>query len=163
MGPIIFGRRSINIFLLFICVILGAGWVGCTTTVTERQSGQPVSEATGEKRTEPPATGKYYLDDVRIPDELNYDPDNSMVYETAKFKAGVLRFSKWRLDVPTLIEFFTYNMERDNWKLINTFKGKEIQLTFAKPDKTCNIRISESWTGMTHVTVLVGPLGEKKM
>ncbi len=163
MGPIIFGRRSIVIYLLFICLILGAGWAGCTTTVKERQTGQTVSEAPGEKRVESPVTGKYYLDDVRIPDELNYDPDNSMVYETAKFKAGVLRFSKWRLDVPTLIEFFTYNMERDNWKLINTFKGKEIQLTFAKPDKTCNIRITESWTGTTHVMVLVGPLGEKKM
>ncbi len=163
MGPIIFGRRSIVVFLLFICLILAAGWVGCSTTVKERESGQPVSEATGEKRAEPPATGKYYLDDVRIPDELNYDSGNSMVYETAKFKAGVLRFSKWRLDVPTLIEFFNYNMERDNWKLINTFKGKEIQLTFTKPDKTCNIRITESWTGMTNVMVLVGPLGEKKM
>ncbi len=156
-------RRSIIAFLLVILLCLGAGWTGCTTTVKEQQSGQPVSEATGEKKPEQGLTGRYYLDDVRIPDELNYKPDESMVYETAKFKAGVLRFSKWRLDVQSLIDFFTYNMEKDNWKLINTFKGKETQLTFAKPDKTCNIRITESWTGMTRVMILVGPLGEKKM
>jgi hypothetical protein len=162
MGQVIF-RRSIAVFLLAIFLGLGVGWTGCTTTVKEKQSGQPVSEATGEKRAEGLMAGRYYLDDVRIPDELNYKPGESMIYETARFKAGVIRFSKWRLDVPSLIEYFTYNMERDNWKLINTFKGKEIQLSFAKPDKTCNIRINESWTGMTRVTILVGPLGEKKM
>jgi len=70
--------------------------------------------------------GRYYLDDVRIPNELNYKPDESMVYETTKFKAGVLRFSKWRLDVQSLIEFFTYNMVKDNWTFVNMFKGKRL-------------------------------------
>ncbi len=163
MRQIIFRRRSIVVFLLVVFLSLGAGWMGCSTTVQERQSGQPVTEATGEKKAEGLATGKYYLDDVRIPDELNYKAGESMVYETAKFKAGVLRFSKWRLDVQSLVDFFTYHMEKDNWKFVNSFRGKETQLTFAKPDKTCDIRITETWTGMTRVTILVGPLGEKKM
>ena len=163
MGEIIFGRRSIVVFLLVIFLTLGAGWTACTTTVKERQSGQPVTEATGEKKAEGVVTGKYYLDDVRIPDELNYKAGESMVYETAKFKAGVLRFSKWRLDVQSLVDFFTYNMEKDNWKFVNSFRGKETKLSFAKPDKTCDIRITETWTGMTRVMILVGPLGEKKM
>ena len=163
MGEIIFGRRSIVVFLLVIFLTLGAGWTACTTTVKERQSGQPVTEATGEKKAEGVVTGKYYLDDVRIPDELNYKADESMVYETAKFKAGVLRFSKWRLDVQSVSDFFTYQMVKDNWTFVNSYKGKETQLTFSKPDKTCNIRITESWTGMTRVMILVGPLGEKKM
>jgi len=54
-------------------------------------------------------------------------------------------------------------MVKDNWTFVNMFKGKEAQLTFSKVDKTCNIRITESWTGMTRVTIAVGPLGEKKM
>jgi len=163
MGQITFGRRSIVVFLLVIFMSLGAGWIGCSTTVKQQQSGQPVTEATGEKKAEEFVWGKYYLDDVRIPDELNYDASGSMVYATPKFKAGLLRFSKWRLDVQSLIDFFTYNMEKDNWKFVNSFRGNETQLSFAKPDKTCDIRITESWTGMTHVMILVGPLGEKKM
>jgi hypothetical protein len=107
--------------------------------------------------------GRVYLDDVRVPGELNYDADESILYETPKFKAGVLRFSKWRLDVQSLIDFFIYNMGKDNWTFVNSFKGKETQLSFSKPDKTCDIRITETWTGMTLVTILVGPLGEKKM
>jgi hypothetical protein len=161
MGQFILKKGSMMVLLLVI--LLGATWTGCSTTVKERQSGQPVTEATGETKSEGVVTGKYYLDDVRIPDELNYKADESMVYETAKFKAGLLRFSKWRLDVQSLIDFFTYQMVKDNWTYVNSFKGKEVQISFSKPDKMCNIRITETWTGMTRVMILVGPLGEKKM
>ena len=152
-----------SVMAMLLVVLLGGAWMGCSTTVKERQQGQPVTGATGETTGEREGMGKYYLDDVRIPNELNYKPDESMVYETTKFKAGVLRFSKYRLDVQSLIDFFNYNMVKDNWTFVNMFKGKETQLTFTKPDKTCNIRITESWTGMTRVTIAVGPLGEKKM
>lgn len=156
-----FLRRSVIALLLVI--FLGLSWAGCARTVKERQKGQPISEATGEAKAEGEQVGRYYLDDVRIPDELNYKPSKSFVYETAKFKAGILHFTKWRLDVTSLIDFFTYNMERDQWKLVNSFKGKESFLNFSKPDKTCFIKIREKWTGTTVVEIQVGPLGEKKM
>jgi len=160
MNPNVFGRKSVFALLLVICFV--GVLMGCTTTVKERQQGQPASGPSGEAR-EGEETGRYYLDDVRVPSELNYKPDESLIYETAKFKAGVLRFSKWRLDVQSLIDFFSYNMGKDNWTFVNTFKGKETQLSFSKPDKTCIIRISSSWTGYTNVLIAVGPLGEKKM
>ena len=46
---------------------------------------------------------------------------------------------------------------------MNAFKGKEALLSFSKPNKTCLIRITETWTGMTRVTIAVGPLEGKKM
>ena len=165
MSPNIFQRKSFIALLLVI--FLGLSWTGCSTTVKERQQGQPATEATGETKAEAEAEGeqmgKHYLDDVRIPSELNYKPSKSFIYETAKFKAGFLYFTKWRLDVPSLIDFFTYNMEKDQWKLVNSFKGKESFLNFSKPDKTCFIKIKEKWTGTTIVEIQVGPLGEKKM
>ena len=161
MGQIIFQKRSVIALLLVI--FLGLAWTGCSTTVKERQQGQPAAGATGEAKAEGESTGKYYLDDLRVPRELNYKPDKSFIYETPRFKTGVLHFSKWRLDVPSLIDFFTYNMEKDNWKMVNSFRGKESFLNFSKPDKTCTIRITEKWTGTTTVEIRVGPLGEKKM
>lgn len=154
----IFQKKSVIALLLVI--FLGVAWSGCSTTVKERQPGQ---SATGETKTEEVGRGKYYLEDVRVPGELNYKPDKSFVYETPRFKTGILHFSKWRLDVPSLIEFFTYHMEKDNWKLVNSFRGKESFLNFSKPEKTCTIRITEKWTGTTTVEIRVGPLGEKKM
>ncbi len=54
-------------------------------------------------------------------------------------------------------------MEKDNWKLVNSFSGKESFLNFSKPDKTCTVKIIEKWYGTTEVEIRVGPLGEKKM
>jgi hypothetical protein len=162
MGQIIFlQRKSMIVFLLV--TLLSVAWVGCTTTVKERQSGQPAGTLAGEPRAEAEGMGKYYFDDVRIPSELNYRPNKSFVYETPKFKAGVMIFTKWRLDVPSLIDYFTYNMEKDNWKTVNSFRGKESFLNFSKPDKTCTIRIRDKWYGTTVVEIRLGPLGEKKM
>jgi hypothetical protein len=158
MGRNIFQKKSL---IALLVILLGVAWMGCTTTVRERQQGQPATGPTGGATYE--EEGKYYFDDVRVPSELNYKPNDSFVYETPKFKSGILHFTKWRLDVSSLIEFFTYNMERDNWKLINSFRGKESFLNFSKPDKTCTIRIKEKWTGTTVVEIRVGPLGEKKM
>jgi len=147
-----FQERSVTALLLVS--LLGMVWTSCSTTVKERQSGQPVPGV---------VMSKYYLDNVRVPNELNYKPNKSFIYETPQFKAGILHFTKWRLDVLSLINFFIYNMEKDNWKLITSYSGKESFLNFSKPDKTCTIRIIEKWTGTTDVEIQVGPLGEKKM
>jgi hypothetical protein len=161
MGRMIFQKKSIIALLLLI--LLGVAWTGCSTTVKERQQGQPAGGATGEARAEGEGMGKYYFDDLLVPSKLNYRPNKSFIYETPGFKAGVLIFSKWRLDVDSLIDFFNYHMEKDNWKRVNSFKGKESILNFSKPNKTCTIKIVGKWTGTTVVEIQVGPLGEKKM
>jgi hypothetical protein len=156
----IFQRKSI-IALLWV-ILLSVAWIGCSTTVKERQPGQPAG-ATGGVKAEGEGVGKYYFDDVVVPSELNYKPNKSFVYETPGFKAGILFFSKWRLEVDSLIEFFNYHMEKDHWKLVNSFRGKESMLNFSKPDKTCAIKVVEKWYGTVLVEIRVGPLGEKKM
>ena len=150
----IFQKRVMIVFLSIILISLL--WMGCSPTVKERK-GEP---AKGEGES----VGQYYhFEDVRVPRELNYRQNKSFIYETPRFKTGVLVFSKWRLDVESLIDFFTYHMEKDNWKLVNSFKGKESILNFSKPDKTCSIKITETWYGTTEVEIRVGPFGEKKM
>lgn len=149
----------IKLIMILTLIIFLGGITSCATTVRERQQGQPA----GEIKAEGEGPGKYYFDDVRVPHELVFNPDKSFIYETPRFKAGVLYFSKWRLDVPSLIDFFIYHMEQDNWKQVNIFKGKESFLNFSKPDKTCTIKIFEKWHGSTVVEIRVGPLGEKKM
>lgn len=141
-----------------LCVLLFCGflWAGCASTRPEGREASPARE--GE------TVGRYYhFEDVRVPKELNYRQKKSFVYETPRFKTGVLIFTKWRLDVDSLIDFFNYHMERDNWKLLNSFKGRESILNFSKPDKNCTIKITEKWCGTTEVEIRVGPLGEKKM
>jgi hypothetical protein len=154
-------QKKLGMAVLLV-VLLGVACMGCSTTATEQQQGQPVTGPTTAGQAEWTEVGRVYLDDVRVPSELKYDADDSILYETTKFKAGVLHFSKWRLDVQSIIDFFMFNMVRDKWTFVNSFKGKETYLSFSKPDKTALIRITESWTGVVKVSIAVGPLGEKK-
>ena len=156
MGQTIFRRRFFISLLLVI--FLGVLWMGCVRTVKERRGESAGSEAKEFGQS----LGKYYhFEDVLVPGELKYKQNKSFVYETPRFKTGILVFSKWWLDAESLIDFFTYHMEKDNWKLVNSFKGKESFLNFSKPDKTCLVKIFDNWIGTTTVEIRVGPLGEK--
>jgi hypothetical protein len=150
-------RKAIALLLI---ILIGSLGMACSSTVTERRGESEKSEEGGAARY----GAKYYsFEDILIPGELNYQPKKSAIYETGKFKMGWMVFSKWRLDQNSLIEFFSYHMERDNWKLVSSFKGKESFLNFSKPDKTCTMKMTETWLGKTEVEIRVGPLGEKKM
>ena len=150
-------RKAIALLLI---ILIGSLGMACSSTVTEKR-GEPGK--TEEKGSAPYGSKYYSFEDILIPGELNYQSDKSGIYETPKFKMGWMVFTKWRLDQNSLIEFFTYHMEKDNWKVVSSFKGKESLLNFSKPDKTCTMKINENWLGKTRVEIRVGPLGEKKM
>ena len=141
---------------LLMVLLLGSIWMGCSSNVKETRG--ETAEGSGM------GVGKYYFfDDILIPNDLSYDEDESFVYETPQFKTGAMVFTKWRLDPNSLVDFFTYYMEKDNWKLVNSFRGTESTLNFSKPDKACTIKIFEKWYGTTVVEIRVGPVGMKKM
>jgi hypothetical protein len=151
-------RSKLWIALLLVVLMVFAG-MGCSSTAKNTKA-----EASTGGEIASSSRGKYYhFEDVLVPAELNFKPDESFIYEAPRFKAGILIFTKWRLDVDSLIDFFNTYMEKDNWKMVNSFRGKESFLNFSKPDKTCSIKIIEKWTGTTKVEIRVGPLGEKKM
>jgi len=162
--------------LLFVS-LFGLAWTGCSSTVKphEPATTAPASETTtttapasGTTTAPPPASSSkyqakyYFFDDILVPGELEYDQKKSFVYETPQFKAGVLYFSKWNLDTDSIMTFFLYNMEKDGWKMITSYRGKESHLTFYKPDRGCTIRLTSSWLGKAYVEIRVGPAGQKK-
>ncbi len=162
MGRFVFGARSV--MALMLVLVLGTVWVGCSTTVSERR--EEPSKTEGQETKAPPSKYQaryYHFDDILVPGEMSYDQGRSLIYEAYGYKAGVMIFTKWWLDMGSVVSFFLYHMEKDNWKLVNSFMGKESILNFAKPNRTCTIRVYEKWTGMTEVKIAVGPLGEKKM
>jgi len=139
-----------------LMVFLSLAWMGCSSTLKERRDEGAEGKEIG--------MGKYYyFDDVLIPRELNYKPNESFIFETPPFKTGLLVFKKWRIDSGSLVDFFLNYMVKDSWTLVNSFKGKESTLNFSKPDKTCMIKIVDKWYGTTVVEVRVGPAEIKKM
>ena len=111
----------------------------------------------------------YDFDDILIPGELASSPPKSFIYQTPQFKAGTMVFTRWWFDidslsrlfrrhVESLTEFFKDHMQKDKWKLVNSYEGKESFLSFSKPDRTCNILINEKWYGVTRVEIHVVPV-----
>ena len=149
------GRRGYIMALVFLAG-LALVLTGCSSTVSERRTDSPEVREMGAGRY-------YFFEDVLVPKELNYQPDESFVYETPQFKAGSMVFTKWWLDVGSIYDFFAYYMEKDNWQLLNSFRGKESILNFSKPDKTCTIKITDKWTGTAVVEIRVGPVGMRRM
>ena len=65
------------------------------------------------------------------------------------------RASRWRFIV-------RLEAERDGWKMVTSYRGKESHLTFYKPDRGCNIRITESWLSKVYIEIRVGPADVKR-
>ena len=153
-------REKWAIGLLFV-FLLGVTGMGCSNTVKRDEPSPPPPSPTVSPTAS--SVGKYYyFDDVLIPKDLGYDQKKSYVYETPQFKAGALYFSKWRIDTNSLFDFFLIQMERDGWKMVTSYRGKESNLTFYKPDRGCTIRIKESWLGEAYVEIRVGPADVKR-
>ena len=148
----------------------GLSWMGCST-IKERHDELEIEGQEATTLSSRYLGQNYYFLDVLVPMELNYKPNKSFVYDTPQFKAGIIYFTKWldpdslwgfdgnSLDADSLIDFFNYHMKKDNWKIVNSYRGKESFLTFSKPDRTCTIRIMEKWYGSVHVEIRVWPLG----
>jgi hypothetical protein len=151
--------KRMSVVALGLLVLIAGLWIGCSSGVKEKRSDSAAGEVKEVSRPE----GKYYFGDVLVPLDMNYKPKKSFIYETPGVKAGILVFTKWWLDPNSVVDFFLYNMEKDNWKTVNAFRGKEAILNFTKAERSCTIRIKEHWQGTTEVEIRVGPAGEKKM
>ena len=146
--------RKKSVIVLGLVALWATVWMGCSSTVKEKRPETVKIEDSG--------VGKYYFfDDILVPRELTYKPSKSFIYETPQLKTGSMVFSKFWLDAGSVMDFFVYHMEKDNWKLINSYRGEESILNFTKPDKTCTIKVVEKWYGTTEVEIRVGPIGAK--
>jgi hypothetical protein len=109
-----------------------------------------------ESEPPPPPSPQYYdFPDVLIPSELKLDRKDSVVYEFKNIKAGLLRFTG-RVEVSSLVDFFSTYLPRDGWTLVSSLKYRKTMLNFAKPNKTCQVFIRETiWS--TEVEVWLHP------
>lgn len=116
-----------------IPVIMG----GCASALQGQSSSTaPVSTASSSVSANPE------FKDILVPNELNWDREDSMSIKTASFEGGILSFSG-RVDVQSLTDFFVNNMQQNGWTLMGTVKYKNVLLAFTKPNKTCLISIFE--------------------
>ena len=123
-------------------------WMGIVAAIFILFSGcahfnkQQDSETSGME-SEGLASPIYYdFGDVRLPEELQVVKDDSFVYKTPGFSAGVLVL-EGRVEIYSLISFFENSMSNDQWTFVSSFKSTRTIMIFRKIDRHCVINITD--------------------
>lgn len=133
-------------------VLVLALTVGACTTLSSGQKNQGDTSA----KSAPPSNTVYYdFDDIELPRELKVDRDDSFVYNTTGFAAGVLTL-KGRVEFDSLVRFFETSMPKDNWRPVGHIKAESAMILFHKENRWCVITMEEG-SYNTYVRVWVAP------
>ena len=140
------------VLLSVLCVFFS----GCLAVSKYQKKAVSGKSAKITKNSKKPAPLYYDFGDVLIPSELKINRRASFVYETSGFAAGVLVLSG-RVELNSLIAFFTNNMAKDNWKMISSIKSARTLMLFKKESRWCVITVLEKDLFNTEVEIWVAP------
>ena len=154
---------------LLLCLgILATFFIsGCIldNITSKPQDAQPpvAAESTAAEKTmaskeEPRKPTALYHDfeDVLVPMELKVVKDRTVIVSTPGFKSGILTL-KGMVDSNSLYNFFSNNMEKDNWQVISKIKSPGTTImVFQKTSRCAVITIRDSQIN-TYVEIGVAP------
>ena len=119
----------------------------------EPQSASPQGGSAKSRKT----TAVYYdFEDVLIPMELKVVKDRTVVVSTPGYTSGIITL-KGRVERRSLFNFFSNNMQKDNWNVISQIKSPGTTImVFQKANRTAVITIRDEQIN-TWVEVGVAP------
>ncbi|MDD3952813.1 MAG: hypothetical protein PHY82_02730 [Lentisphaeria bacterium] len=147
-------RNRFGFWVLVLCLAFTIIFSGCSA-FRSGSNPQASSEQVVEQRDNKNAPLYYDFGDVLVPRQLTVDKKLSFVYRTPGFSAGVLSL-KGRVEINSLIVFFSNNMVKDNWDLVSSFKSMRTIMLFQKENRWCVINITEK-DFYTYVEIWVSP------
>lgn len=146
------------------CANMGWGQKSSPPNPVTQQSSLPSGSGSPASSPSPSSSASprpmfYDFQDIPIPNELTLLADESYVFQSGQFKAGLITL-RGRVDLGSLINFFQMAMPRENWHPKGGFRYRRSVLIFDKPDKTCVINIYEKLY-YSYVEIYVAPANEQ--
>lgn len=137
-------------FLPIIFALLLLPMTGCETMFGSSNAAPEAPSA--------PAPDSFYYDfkDIRVPAEMEIQPDKSVLTPTSAGKAGLIKF-RGRAEPISLFDFFANNMPKDGWTLLTYQKYQRYLLVFSKENRISVITIYEDPLYYTWADVWVSP------
>lgn len=138
--------KRLSLFLVLLALIALPACSALQNDSSSSPDAHPASASSGpgqpEVKTQTFENPNYYYDfgDILVPRELSFQSDESYVFDTRSFKAGVMVFTG-RVDNNDLINFFINNMSKDGWTVVTTIKGERSVLIFEKFNKSASVQI----------------------
>jgi len=129
---------------------------GCTFDEFNTQAKPaPVEKNAPEKVKKPTAM---YLDfeDVIVPTELDVVKDRTVIVATPGFKSGILTL-RGRVDSSSLFNFFSNNMDKDNWEVLSKIKSPGTTIMVFKKTSRCAVITIRDESLYTYVEIGVAP------
>ncbi|MEN6440159.1 MAG: hypothetical protein ABFD97_16415 [Syntrophobacter sp.] len=155
-------KISGRFWVVFACSIFLLALYGCNRSsspppnpVAQQPSSPPPPPVQSSAPT-PPRPQFLDFPDIPIPTELDLRADDSYVFQAGNMKTGILTL-RGRVDINSLISFFTMALPREGWKPRGQFRYKRSALIFEKPEKTCVILVHEGPI-YTYVEIYVAPM-----
>lgn len=139
--------------ILLLSVIAAAVMSGC---ITDTFSKKPEDSEPVQAKSRKTTAVYYDFEDVLIPMELSVVNDRTVVVSTPGFTSGIITL-KGRVERRSIFNFFTSNMQKDNWNVISQIKSPGTTImVFQKATRTCVITIRDEQI-YTYVEVGVAP------
>ncbi|MBU1343062.1 MAG: hypothetical protein KKE44_07565 [Proteobacteria bacterium] len=149
-------RRNVKSVINIVAVVLLAFLVsGCIGDMFSKkpEDGQTSSTQPKSRKT----TAVYYdFEDVLIPMELSVVNERTVVVSTPGFTSGIITL-RGRVERRSLFNFFTNNMQKDNWTVLSQIKSPGTTImVFQKTARTAVITIRDEQI-YTYIEIGVAP------
>ena len=133
---------------------------GMQSTSPKDASGAVADTPEKQKKT----TAIYHdFEDVLVPMELKVVKDRTVIVETPGFRSGILTL-KGMVDITSLYNFFSNNMEKDNWLVVSKIKSPGTTIMVFEKTARCAVITIRDGQINTYVEIGVAPtLGDAKM
>jgi len=154
-----------NYMKLIVKLGLGLVLILCISGCIEKfdfakpETTPPPVEKTSEKTKETKKTTAIYYDfeDILVPMELKIMKERTVVLSSPGFRTGILAL-KGKVDPTSLFNFFSNNMQKDNWNVISKIKSPGTTImVFQKTSRSAVITIRDSQF-YTYVEIGVAPM-----
>lgn len=141
-----------NILAVLVLAFFVSGCLGLGSS--QKSEGE---QASGDQPKSRKTTAVYYdFEDVLVPMELSIVNDRTVVVSTPGFTSGIITL-KGRVDRRSLFNFFSNNMQKDNWSVVSQIKSPGTTImVFQKSSRTSVITIRDEQI-YTYVEIGVAP------
>ena len=149
--PSLSAKTTLLALIAVLFMLSGCFPMGSSDTTANAGHDQMATSTTIESEPYSPADFR----DLLIPGELIWSREKSVTINTNSFNGGILSFNG-RVEVTSLMEFFTTSMKNNGWTASGSIKSRNVLLAFTKENSSCMIRIIEGGPiGKTAVSIYI--------
>lgn len=148
---------------MMVIITLGLGLFltfclsGCIWNMGSAKPETTTSPVETPEKTKKTTAVYYDFEDVLVPRELKVMKERTVVLSSPGFRSGILAL-KGMVDTTSLYDFFSNNMQKDNWNVISRIKSPGIIImVFQKITRSAVITIRDSQI-YTYVEIGVAPM-----